>query len=239
MNENGEAKTGKGICLSRLITINDHLRLARLQKKEINFKIVVIGDVGVGKTSIIQRYTSAQFSSTHKATLGADFAVKTLEWDEVTRVNLHLWDVCGQARFGSLTSVFYRHTAAAVLVFDLTRPETYNNIVKWLKDLRQKVQLPGGLRIPIVLFANKGDISTETLPPQIDDFCKENDILYWFITSAKSNIQIDEAMIKLANAAMRNHENLQVPLLTDDVIKLSEETVDSQTQRNWKPCAFV
>ncbi|KAJ8954931.1 hypothetical protein NQ314_006993, partial [Rhamnusium bicolor] len=175
-----------------------------------------------------------EFSSTYKITIGADFALKTLEWDEDTRINLHLWDIAGHERFGSLTGVFYRHAVAAALVFDLTRPGNFQisgevlPTQNWLSDLRRKVHLPGGQPIPVVILANKGDVTIQTLPPHIEDFCKANNILAWFITSAKNNLHIDEAMIRLTNAAIQNHHNLQFPLITDDIVNLAD------TQNNVK-----
>ncbi|KAJ8975462.1 hypothetical protein NQ317_000893 [Molorchus minor] len=226
------SSVSNGISRERIININDSLRISNLHKKELNFKFVIIGEFGVGKTSIIARYTEGQFSSTYKVTIGADFALKTLEWDEDTRVNLHLWDIAGHERFGSLTGVFYRHAVAAAIVFDLTRPETFSSIEKWLSDLRKKVHLPGGQNIPVVILANKGDITVQTVPPELEDFCKANKILAWFITSAKNNLHIDEAMIRLTNAAIQNHCNLQFPLITDDIVSLADEAPKNNTKRN-------
>ncbi|KAF7278160.1 ras-related protein Rab-38-like isoform X2 [Rhynchophorus ferrugineus] len=227
------------ISRDRLINISDRLRIANLHKKELTFKFVIIGDFGVGKTSIIQRYTDGEFSSSYKVTIGADFAVKTLEWNEEIRINLHLWDIAGHERFGALTGIFYRHAFGAALVFDLTRPETFKSISKWLIDLRKKVSLPGGIQIPTILLANKGDITTKTVPIDIDAFCKENGIISWFVTSAKDNIHIDEAMIRLTAAALKNHHSLQFPLITDDVIKLAnQDQSDNKNleQKNPKSC---
>ncbi|XP_066246399.1 ras-related protein Rab-38-like [Euwallacea similis] len=223
------ADTGNGgISKERLITLSDKLRIANLHKKELNFKLVVIGDFGVGKTSIINRYTDGEFSSSYKVTIGADFAVKTLEWDEETRINLHMWDIAGHERFGSLTGIFYRHSVGAALVFDLTRPDTFKSIEKWILDLRKKVSLPGGQPIPTILLANKGDITTQTIPLDINEFCIAHNIIAWFITSAKNNIQIDEAMLRLSNVALKNHQALQFPLITDDVVKLSRENEEQE-----------
>ncbi|XP_030754512.1 ras-related protein Rab-32-like [Sitophilus oryzae] len=230
MQNNFKEKNGF-ISRDRLLTISDRLRVANLHKKELNFKYVVIGDFGVGKTSIIQRYTDGEFSSSYKVTIGADFAVKTLEWDEELRIHLHLWDIAGHERFGTLTGIFYRHSVGAALVFDLTRPETFKSTLKWLTDLRNKVHLPGGQPIPTILLANKGDVTTNTLPNDIDVFCKENQIMAWYITSAKDNVHIDDAMIRLTHAALRNHHSLQFPLITDDVIRLTTEA-DKSTKEN-------
>lgn len=105
---------------------------------------------------------------------------------------------------------------AAALVFDLTRPETFNSIPKvlpfvshnihllfyrlilqWLSDLRKKVSLPGGQVIPTILLANKGDMTTKNVPEDINDFCTRNQIMAWFVTSAKNNIHIGLNYLKL------------------------------------------
>ncbi|XP_066149588.1 ras-related protein Rab-38-like [Euwallacea fornicatus] len=228
VDKSADTKNG-GINKEKLITLSDKLRIANLHKKELNFKLVVIGDFGVGKTSIINRYTDGEFSSSYKVTIGADFAVKTLEWDEETRINLHMWDIAGHERFGSLTGIFYRHSVGAALVFDLTRPDTFKSIEKWILDLRKKVSLPGGQPIPTILLANKGDITTQTIPLDINEFCIAHNIIAWFITSAKNNIQIDEAMLRLSNIVLNNHQALQFPLITDDVVNLSKKNEDQQS----------
>jgi Ras-related protein Rab-32 len=164
--------------------------LQNFRKKELLFKILVIGDFGVGKTSIIRRYADGTFSSNYKITIGADFAIKSLAWDENTQINVQLWDIAGHERFGYLTGVYYRYAVAAAIVFDLTRPETFRSVEKWLLDLRKKVHLPGGHPVPVVILANKGDITIATLPDEIVGFCEKYNIPAWFITSAKDNVHI-------------------------------------------------
>ncbi|XP_975613.4 ras-related protein Rab-32 [Tribolium castaneum] len=209
----------------------DERLLLRFRKKELLFKILVIGDFGVGKTSIIRRYADGTFSSSYKITIGADFALKSLTWDKNTQVNVQLWDIAGHERFGYLTGVYYRYAVAAAIVFDLTRPETFKSVEKWLLDLRKKVHLPGGVPVPVVILANKGDITIATLPQEIVHFCEKYNILAWFITSAKDNVHIDEAMLTLINAAVENHENLQFPAAVDnDVVHLANE--DTQFCQN-------
>ncbi|CAG9819832.1 unnamed protein product [Phaedon cochleariae] len=236
-----------------LIKIQETIKNNKLYKQELNFKIIVIGDYGVGKTSIIRRYTEGEFSTDYRITIGADFAIKTIEWDEGTRINLHVWDIAGHERFGSLLSVFFRHAVAAAIVFDLTRPDTfksvdkvcyyiYNNyystqscFLQWLIDLRRKIQAPDGQAIPVVILANKGDIIVKTVPQEIDEYCKLNNILAWYITSAKNNMNIDEVMIRLTNAAVKNHYGLQCSLITEEPIRLSDNTLNN-TQEGRKCC---
>ncbi|XP_070515804.1 ras-related protein Rab-38-like isoform X3 [Cardiocondyla obscurior] len=177
--------------------------LSNFGHKEHLFKFLVIGDYGVGKTALVRRYTEekkkrgrnmhpsrlmrfndtcvthrscGKFSSNYKITIGADFAIKTLDWDPQTKINLQLWDIAGHERFGYMTRVYYKYAVAAALVFDISRAATFQSMKKWLMDLREKVTLPDGSGIPVVLLANKCDISVAVTDEQISKFCKENKI---------------------------------------------------------------
>uniref|UniRef100_A0A2K6FV89 Ras-related protein Rab n=1 Tax=Propithecus coquereli TaxID=379532 RepID=A0A2K6FV89_PROCO len=112
--------------------------------KEHLYKLLVIGDLGVGKTSIIKRYVHQNFSSHYRATIGVDFALKVLHWDPETVVRLQLWDIAGQERFGNMTRVYYREAMGAFIVFDVTRPATFEAVAKWKNDLDSKLTLPNG-----------------------------------------------------------------------------------------------
>ncbi|KAL2739196.1 ras-related protein Rab-38-like [Vespula maculifrons] len=178
--------------------------LSNVGRRELLFKFLVIGDYGVGKTALVRRYTEGKFSSNYKITIGADFAIKTLDWDSNTKINLQLWDIAGHERFGYMTRVYYKYAVAAALVFDISRAATFQSMKKWLSDLREKVTLPDGSSIPVVLLANKCDIrhvavSTE----QIVKFCKENNIGEWYVTSAKENTNVDEAIRHLVENVLR------------------------------------
>ncbi|RZF49240.1 hypothetical protein LSTR_LSTR014827, partial [Laodelphax striatellus] len=87
-------------------------------RRESLFKILVIGELGAGKTSIIKRYVHEFFSQNYRATIGVDFALKVLNWDQNTVVRLQLWDIAGQERFGNMTRVYYKEAVGALIVFD-------------------------------------------------------------------------------------------------------------------------
>ncbi|KRT82959.1 ADP ribosylation factor [Oryctes borbonicus] len=195
--------------------------MSDLFKKELLFKILVVGDFGVGKTSIIKRYAEGTFSPKYKMTIGADFALKQLDWDSETRINIQLWDIAGHERFGYLTSVYYRYAVAAAIVFDLTRPDTFFAVAKWLADLRDKVSLPVGRPLPVIILANKGDVAANKVPPQIEEFCKKNHITSWYVTSAKENRNIDEAMNRVVVEVLENQRNNN--LYNSDSVMLAEE----------------
>ncbi|CAH1982595.1 unnamed protein product [Acanthoscelides obtectus] len=164
--------------------------------KDHLYKILVIGDLGTGKTSIIKRYVHRFFTQHYRATIGVDFALKVLNWDDNTLIRLQLWDIAGQERYGNMTRVYYKEAVGAFIVFDVTRRTTFESVVNWKSDLDSKVQLPDGSPIPCVLLANKCDQPAEGIvsnPSKMDEYCQENGFAAWFKTSARDNINIDEA----------------------------------------------
>jgi Ras-related protein Rab-32 len=112
--------------------------------KEYLFKVLVVGDIGTGKTSIIKRYVHSIFSNHYKATIGVDFALKMINLDNETVVRLQLWDIAGQERFGNMTRVYYKEALGALIVFDVTRVSTFEAVQKWKNDIDSKVLGPDG-----------------------------------------------------------------------------------------------
>ena len=156
----------------------------RAIKKEFLFKILVIGELGTGKTSFIKRYVHQFFSDHYRATIGVDFALKVLQWDEEgTIVRLQLWDIAGQERFGNMTRVYYKEAVGAILVYDLTRKDTFSAIDRWKTDLDSKVVLPDGRNIPCVLVGNKCDqkepADIEKDIQSMNSFCKQKSSKVW------------------------------------------------------------
>ncbi|XP_031784155.1 ras-related protein Rab-32 isoform X1 [Nasonia vitripennis] len=195
------------------------------EKTEHLYKILVIGELGAGKTSIIKRYVHQFFSQHYRATIGVDFALKVLNWDPATIIRLQLWDIAGQERFGNMTRVYYKEAVGAFIVFDVTRSATFDAVVKWKQDLDSKVQLSDGSPIPCVLLANKCDQQKEgivNLPIKMDDYCKEKNFAAWFETSAKENINIEEAAKFLVHKILQN-DNIKDNSIDEhyDGIKLS------------------
>ncbi|XP_059054801.1 ras-related protein Rab-32 isoform X2 [Achroia grisella] len=182
------------------------------ERREHLYKILVIGELGTGKTSIIKRYVHQFFSQHYRATIGVDFALKVLNWDANTIIRLQLWDIAGQERFGNMTRVYYKEAVGAFIVFDVSRVLTFDAIFKWKNDLDSKVQLPDGSPIPCILLGNKCDQQKEGIvnsPTKMDEFCREKGFAGWFETSAKENINIEEAARSLVNKILLNDKLLQ------------------------------
>ncbi|XP_078012498.1 ras-related protein Rab-7L1 isoform X6 [Phascolarctos cinereus] len=145
------------------------------------FKVLVVGDAAVGKTSLVQRYSQDSFSKHYKSTVG------------------------GQERFTSMTRLYYRDASACVIMFDVTNATTFSNSQRWKQDLDCKLTLPSGEPVPCLLLANKSDLSPWAVTrDQIDRFSKENGFTGWTETSVKENKNVNEAMRVLIEQMMAN-----------------------------------
>jgi len=175
---------------------------------EYLYKVLVVGDIGTGKTSIIKRYVHNIFSAHYKSTIGVDFALKVINWSPNTIVRLQLWDIAGQERFGNMTRVYYKEAVGAIVVFDVTRAATFDAVQKWKNDIDCKVTLPPDDRpIPVVLLGNKIDLAKESFqktPSQMEKYCEENGFSGWFETSAKENQNIEKAFKFLVSKILEN-----------------------------------
>jgi len=192
------------------------------------YKVIVIGDYAVGKTSLIKRYCEGYFTPNYKLTIGVDFAVKVVDWDENTSVSLQLWDVAGHERFGTMTSVYYKYAIAAIIVFDLSRPATFDAVLKWRDDVNSKVVLANNDPIPALLLANKSDIPGVTIDHEmLDKFVKDNGFIGWFETSAQKNTNVDDAMkfliSKILEVAQKNIPTRPENTITLDSSSRAEE----------------
>ncbi|XP_051542102.1 ras-related protein Rab-38-like [Myxocyprinus asiaticus] len=206
-------------------------------QKEHLFKILVIGDLGVGKTSIIKRYVHQTFSTNYRATIGVDFALKVLNWDSET-VRLQLWDIAGQERFGNMTRVYYREAMGAFIVYDVTRPTTFEAVSKWKEDLDSKLILSNGQGIATVLLANKCDQNRDFLTNsglKMDQYCKENGFVGWFETSAKENININEASNFLVKHIIASEHDILKSVVPDTISPQLNSTKEMTCSACFKP----
>lgn len=188
-------------------------------------KVLVVGEASTGKTSFIKRYVHQFFSRAYKATIGVDFALKTLQYDENTLVRLQLWDIAGQERFGSMTRVYYKDAVGAFIVFDINVPKTFDAVARWKADLDSKVSLSDGSKIPCLLLANKCDLvkRSEKDEEALREYSKRNGFIGCLYTSPKDNINVEQAARLLVREIMRRQESLdQVDRANHDTILMTD-----------------
>ncbi|XGW20881.1 hypothetical protein V3C99_004114 [Haemonchus contortus] len=166
--------------------------------KQYSFKILVIGDPGTGKTSIIRRFVHDVFTANYKATIGVDFAMKRMTLDDDTQVYLQIWDISGQDRYGVMTRVYYKDANAAIVVMDATNDQTKEGAYRWKADLDQKLILTDGSHIPCILVVNKCDLENNITDEELNDMKLTYSFTDVMRASAKEDFGIQEAFTAVA-----------------------------------------
>ena len=124
------------------------------QEYDFLMKLILVGDSGVGKTNILSKYLKNDFDPDSKATVGVEFGTKNIEIDN-KRIKVQIWDTAGQERYKSITSTYYKGAKGAFIVYDITRKSTFDNIDKWIGDLKNN----GDENMFVYLVGNKSDLN--------------------------------------------------------------------------------
>ncbi|VAI17177.1 ras-related protein RGP1 [Triticum urartu] len=161
------------------------------QKIDYVFKVVLIGDSAVGKSQLLARFARNEFSLDSKATIGVEFQTKTLQIDNRT-VKAQIWDTAGQERYRAVTSAYYRGAVGAMLVYDMTKRQSFDHMARWLEELRSHADK----NIVIMLIGNKSDLGTLRAVPTEDakEFA-ERESLFFMETSALEATNVEKAFM--------------------------------------------
>jgi len=160
----------------------------------VEAKIVLLGDTGVGKTSLVLRYVEQRFNPVSTPTIGASFLTKTI-WVNENRVKLQIWDTAGQERFRSLAPMYYRGASAALLIYDVSSEDSFQKVKEWVKELRTNV-------FEDIILAIVGNQIDKPVPRKVDtaqalEYARSIGA-HCFETSAKKNIGIEEMFLDIA-----------------------------------------
>jgi Ras-related protein Rab-2A len=170
------------------------------------FKYIIIGDAAVGKSNLLLRYTHGQFKPEYQLTIGVEFGAKNISINNKT-YRIQIWDTAGQENFRSITRAYYKNSACALVVYDISSRESFDNVSTWIEDCRN--QSPQ--TIFMVLVGNKTDLDSENKRvvsfEEGQELAEKNKMMF-FETSAKSGKNVDEIFYRSAESiAKRIEEN--------------------------------
>ncbi|KAL4313464.1 hypothetical protein GQ457_01G054870 [Hibiscus cannabinus] len=163
------------------------------EKVDYVFKVVVIGDSAVGKTQILSRFAKREFCLESKSTIGVEFQTRTVSINSKL-IKAQIWDTAGQERYRAVTTAYYRGALGAMLVYDISRRQSFDNLARWVEELRAN----SDNSIVIMLIGNKADLVEQRAVPTEDavEFAKDHG-LFFAETSALSGDNVDKAFFQL------------------------------------------
>ena len=170
-------------------------------------KVIIIGSGAVGKTSLLHRFVENKFSFRYKLTIGADFLSKVIEGypNPDTTCKLQIWDIGGQERYKFLRSSFFDGANGALVVFDISRWHTYEELNEWLSDLREFA----GENVPYILIGNKVDLIKDVYGEYdkegVEEYAKSKNT-YFVETSAKTGENVEDAFLNLTQRMIKNQK---------------------------------
>ena len=203
------------------------------QKIKLNFKILILGESEVGKTSLLLKYVDHTFPEQHIATIGVEYKDKFINRDNYD-IRLQIWDTAGQERFHSIAKNIYRNTNGVLYIYDITKRESFANIKGWIKDLQNvDVDIKG------IILGNKSDLEENRViqKEELDDISKKYKMPY-LETSAKDNINVNEAFELIVDELLKdNNQSFLIEKFSRRTKNdLSAETSKSFSNKKKKCC---
>jgi Ras-related protein Rab-7A len=178
-------------------------------RKKVLLKVIILGDSGVGKTSLMNQYVNKKFSASYKATIGADFLTREVLVDD-RQVTMQLWDTAGQERFQSLGVAFYRGADCCVLVFDVNSTKSFEALESWRDEFLIQASPRDPDNFPFVVLGNKIDVEDSkraVSTKRANTFCNSKGGIPYFETSAKEAINVEQAFEVIARNALAQGES--------------------------------
>ena len=176
------------------------------------FKLVIVGDSGVGKSCFLLRYADNAFTESFISTIGVDFRFKSINVNDKI-IRLQIWDTAGQERFRTITAAYYRGADGILIVYDITHRNSFSAITGWLEEALKYVD--DG--IPIVIIGNKSDRTDRQVSfNELEEFGKKHNILY-AECSARTGENIDNVLLELANKLLLKKEKINDVQKIDDI----------------------
>ncbi|CAO3656533.1 unnamed protein product [Mucor hiemalis] len=203
-------------------------------RKKVLLKVIILGDSGVGKTSLMNQYVNKKFSGQYKATIGADFLTKEVMVDDKL-VTMQIWDTAGQERFQSLGVAFYRGADCCVLVYDVNNNKSYESLGQWHDEFLVQASPRDPDNFPFVVLGNKVDVDESkrmVSQKRAMAFCQAKGNIPYFETSAKEAINVEQAFQTIAKNALQQETDVELYSDISDPIR-----IDSDNNKDFSGCA--
>lgn len=198
-----------------------------MEKYDYLFKIILVGESGVGKTSLLNRLVNEPFNDNYLTTIGVDFKIKTFYINNKS-VKLQIWDTAGQERFNSITDSFFRGSQGIIIVFDLTNKLSFMNITKWIN----KKKNTGSENTKIIIVGNKCDLYDQIEVNDSDiNYLRETNNLDYYETSAKMNINFFEPFYQISKSLIEIN-NFVSCKPNNELVTSSTKYIDISNQKN-------
>ena len=174
------------------------------QNEKYSLKIILVGDSNVGKTNIAYRYCKGAFSSEYQITLGVDFLSKNIIIDDIL-FRVYVWDTAGSEKFRSISRTYYRNTACALIVYDISDKKTFENALSWIDVIKRE----SGANTHIILVGNKDDLENREVTEEEGKELAEKYDLKFFETSALNGHNIEEVFIDACTEINNRIKNIE------------------------------
>ena len=213
-----------------------------LEKNELSFKIIIIGEPGVGKSCLTSRATKDEFREDNSITIGFESSTFNIKIEDKL-IKLQIWDTCGQEQYKSLITNYYRNASLAVLVYSIDDRKSFIGVEKWLKEIR----IQSSPDIKLILIGNKTDLENkrEVSYEEGKKFMEENEILYFQEASAKSGINVKEIFNEAAKILYKDYMDIVAKIKDVTFNKVNESSFNTSKlksfhePRKWKKCCFL
>ena len=202
-----------------------------LSNYDYMFRYIIVGDMAVGKSCILLQFTENKFRHQHDLTIGVEFGGKIVNVNDKT-IKIQIWDTAGQEAFQAITRTYYKGAIGALLVYDITRRETFEHIAKWIEEVRANSSKDTYL----ILIGNKIDLENKRQvgKEEGEEFAKKNGIMF-LETSAKTTENVSEAFINSAKAILQNIKITGIdPSFPSQNIKIDED--DDKKKKKQRKC---
>ena len=202
------------------------------EQENYKIKIIVVGDSGVGKTNLINRFASDKFDTNSKATIGVEFVYKTLKINKEV-IKVEVWDTAGQERYRAITSSYYKGAKGAIIVYDITNEDSFNNVESWMNEVTKK----GKTDMQFLLVGNKKDLVNDRKVTEQKGIDKAKELnMNLFEASALEKTNVNEAfnyLMKEIYLNIRREKNIN----TNNDEKIGQSGIALNTnKKNKKKC---